>query len=118
MLRVDIRDLQRGPVKTVGTLGPEDPVFEGLGLELDGPVEVNGQLQATGAGEYLWRGHIHGMLRGECRRCLIDVRHPLDREHYVAKQVKPVAEPVLETLGLDFDRVIGDERQLDLLGGL
>jgi DNA polymerase-2 len=41
-------------------------------------------------------------------------RHPLDREHYVAKQVRPVAEPVLETLGLDFERVIGDRRQADL----
>jgi DNA polymerase II len=28
--------------------------------------------------------------------------------------VKPVAEPVLATLGLDFDRVIGDSRQLEL----
>jgi hypothetical protein len=27
-----------------------------------------------------------------------------------------VAEPVLATLGLDFERVIGDVRQLDLLG--
>ena len=45
---------------------------------------------------------------------LDDVRHPLDREHYVQKQVKPVAEPVLATLGLDFERVIGDSRQLDL----
>jgi DNA polymerase II len=43
-----------------------------------------------------------------------NVRHPLDREHYVLKQVKPVAEPVLATLGLDFERVIGDSRQLDL----
>ena len=41
-------------------------------------------------------------------------QHPLDREHYVAKQVKPVAEPVLETLGLEFERVIGDNRQADL----
>jgi DNA polymerase II len=41
-------------------------------------------------------------------------RHPLDREHYVAKQVRPVAEPVLEALGLDFERVIGDTRQFDL----
>ena len=41
-------------------------------------------------------------------------RHPLDREHYVEKQVKPVAEPVLEALGLDFERVIGDARQADL----
>jgi DNA polymerase-2 len=45
---------------------------------------------------------------------LDNVRHPLDREHYVLKQVKPVADPVLETLGLDFERVIGDSRQLDL----
>jgi DNA polymerase-2 len=43
-----------------------------------------------------------------------NVQHPLDREHYVLKQVKPVAEPVLETLGLDFERVIGDSRQIDL----
>jgi DNA polymerase-2 len=40
--------------------------------------------------------------------------HPLDREHYVEKQVKAVAEPILETLGLDFARVIGDSRQQDL----
>ena len=45
---------------------------------------------------------------------LDNVQHPLDREHYVAKQVRPVAEPVLAALGLDFDRVIGDDRQMDL----
>jgi DNA polymerase-2 len=43
---------------------------------------------------------------------LDNIQHPLDREHYVTKQVKPVAEPVLATLGLDFDRVIGDVRQM------
>ena len=37
-----------------------------------------------------------------------------DYEHYVQKQVRPVAEPVLEQLGLDFDRVIGDDAQLEL----
>jgi DNA polymerase-2 len=41
-------------------------------------------------------------------------QHPLDREHYVAKQVRPVAEPVLETLGLDFESAIGDRRQAEL----
>jgi len=45
---------------------------------------------------------------------LDNIRHPLDREHYVLKQVKPVAEPVLATLGLDFESVIGDSRQIDL----
>ncbi len=45
---------------------------------------------------------------------LDNVQSPLDREHYVVKQIKPVAEPVLATLGLDFERVIGDSRQLDM----
>ena len=78
MLRVDIRDLQRGPVRTDGQLDPDDHVFEGLGLALAGPVAVSGQLQATGAGEYLWRGHVHGVVRGECRRCLSEVLDEVD----------------------------------------
>jgi DNA polymerase-2 len=41
-------------------------------------------------------------------------QHPIDREHYVTKQVRAVAEPVLEILGLDFERVIGDSRQMDM----
>jgi DNA polymerase-2 len=49
---------------------------------------------------------------------LDNVQYPLDREHYIVKQVKPVAEPVLATLGLEFEQVIGDSRQLDLLGML
>jgi uncharacterized protein len=73
MLRVDIRDLQRGPVRTMAKLAPEDPTFVGLGLDLVGPVTVEGQLQATGDGEFLWRGDLHGVVRGECRRCLTEV---------------------------------------------
>jgi uncharacterized protein len=80
MLRVDIRDLQRGPVRTDGELQPDDPAFEGLDLDLSGPVSVTGQLQATGAGEYLWRGHVHGTLQGQCRRCLENVRTDVDIE--------------------------------------
>jgi DNA polymerase II len=45
---------------------------------------------------------------------LDNLRHPVDREHYVEKQVRPVAEPVLEALGLEFERVIGDARQFEL----
>src|SRR5262249_59766703 len=33
-------------------------------------------------------------------------RHPIDYEHYVDKQVRPVAEPVLSLLGLDFARLL------------
>jgi DNA polymerase-2 len=41
-----------------------------------------------------------------------NLRHPPDREHYVEKQVKPVAEPVLAALNLDFETTIGDAGQL------
>src|SRR3954467_14151905 len=78
MLRVDIRYLQRGPVRMGGELRPDDPAFEGLDLHLAGPVSVSGQLQATGDGDYLWRGRVHGELQGECRRCLTDVRTDVD----------------------------------------
>jgi DNA polymerase-2 len=45
---------------------------------------------------------------------LDNIQHPADREHYVSKQIRPVAEPVLATLGLDFDTVVGDGRQGEL----
>jgi uncharacterized protein len=73
MLRVDIRELQRGSVRTNGVLGASHPAFEGLGLDLVGSVSVDGYLQATSEGEYLWRGSLHAVVRGECRRCLTEV---------------------------------------------
>ncbi|MCC6806155.1 MAG: DNA polymerase II [Deltaproteobacteria bacterium] len=44
-----------------------------------------------------------------------DQRHPLDRAHYIDKQIRPVAEPVLDALGLDFDTVAETSAQLRLL---
>lgn len=41
-------------------------------------------------------------------------RSALDYEHYVDKQVRAVAEPILALRGLDFDKVVGDDRQLAL----
>ncbi len=43
-----------------------------------------------------------------------DRRHPIDYEHYLEKQVRAVAEPVLTLLGLDFGKVAGTDRQLSL----
>jgi DNA polymerase-2 len=42
------------------------------------------------------------------------LEHEPDREHYLEKQILPVAEPVLGALGLEFAQVIGDDRQLGL----
>lgn len=41
-------------------------------------------------------------------------RAAIDYEHYVQKQIRAVAEPVLATLGLEFNQVIGDDAQLKL----
>jgi DNA polymerase-2 len=41
-------------------------------------------------------------------------KFPIDHEHYVQKQIRPVAEPVLAWLGLEFDRVVGDDQQIQL----
>lgn len=43
-----------------------------------------------------------------------EVSAPLDRDHYLQKQILPVATPVLEALGLAFNQVIGDDRQIAL----
>ena len=45
---------------------------------------------------------------------LDNLQHPLDYEHYLEKQVMPVAEPVLQVMGLSFAQVIGDDRQIEL----
>ncbi|MCR9279485.1 MAG: DNA polymerase II [Pseudomonadaceae bacterium] len=42
------------------------------------------------------------------------LQHEPDREHYIERQVRPIAEPVLLALNLDFDQVIGDDTQLGL----
>ncbi len=45
---------------------------------------------------------------------LEEIQSPIDHEHYVQKQVRPVAEPLLGLLDLKFDRVVGDDTQLSL----
>jgi len=60
------------------------------------------------------RGRISYLMTLAGPEPLRDRQSPIDHEHYVEKQVRPVAEPVLALLGLDFARVVGDERQLSL----
>lgn len=73
MLRFDVRASRQGDVPTRGQVQPSDAVFAGLDVVLEGPVEIDGRLQATGPGAYLWRGEVRGRARRECRRCLTDL---------------------------------------------
>jgi DNA polymerase-2 len=42
------------------------------------------------------------------------VEHAIDHEHYVEKQLRPVVEPLLDLLCLDWDDLVGRPRQLEL----
>jgi len=80
MLQVDVRELKRGPVETVGELPASEPLFAGLELELVGPLAVRGVLDPTGNGGYFWRGQLAGRVRQTCRRCLSEFETPVNVE--------------------------------------
>ncbi|MEM7164828.1 MAG: DNA polymerase II [Planctomycetota bacterium] len=39
---------------------------------------------------------------------------PIDYEHYLDKQLRPIAEPVLDLIGVSFQSLLGGEQQLEL----
>jgi uncharacterized protein len=92
MLRIDLRDLDRGPVETDAAVAPDDPAFTELGVMLDGPLAVRGRMQETGAQEYFWRGRLQGRSVGQCRRCLTELRIPIDAEVNLMFSGDPDAE--------------------------
>src|SRR2546421_11426711 len=73
MLQVDLRELSGGPVTTRAELAAVDPLLEGLGVVLAGPVQVTGRLHAAGEGRFYWQGSLRAQIAGECRRCLVPV---------------------------------------------
>lgn len=77
-MRVDVRALRGGAVPTEASVGPGDAAFQGLDLQLAGPVEVTGSLQAAGSGSYRWVGRVRGAVRSECARCLAEVVSQFD----------------------------------------
>jgi uncharacterized protein len=104
MLRVDVRELKGGPVETVGTIGSRDPLLAGLDLDLEGPLQVSGTLEATGRGDYVWHGELRGQVHTSCRRCLREFLLPVDYRTEVVfsanrdlqddPSVYPLTEPV------------------------
>ena len=113
MLRVDLRELARGPVATTGELAPADPLFEGLDLALAEPVRVTGRLQATGEGRYYWHGDVRTAVAGECRRCLRTLAVPVraDVGALFSRDADVLADP-------DTYALAGDAREIDLRGAI
>ena len=61
-----------------------------------------------------WRGVIDYVITVEGPEPAEGRLHRIDYEHYVERQIRPVAEPVLATTGRDFGEVRRNERQLEL----
>lgn len=78
MLLVDLRAAATGPVETNARVTVDDPVLEGLELGLSEPLRVEGQLTASGPGEYYWQGTLATRLALACRRCLAPMTVDLD----------------------------------------
>ena len=89
MLRVDLRQLGAGGVETRGTLLPDDPALEGLDIEFEGPIVVEGRLHATDGSSFLWRGDVQATVVGECRRCLKRVEQRIDDQVDVVFSADP-----------------------------
>lgn len=73
MLRVDVRALRQGPVRTDGVVAPDHPALAGLDVRLERPLDVSGVLSETVDGNFVWRATARGAAVGACRRCLTQV---------------------------------------------
>ncbi len=119
MLRVDVRELRQGPVETVGAIPNRDPLLAGLDVDLAGPLEVSGLLEATGTGDFYWRGRFETTANGTCRRCLREIVMPVvgdvnavfssDPDLQDDPTVYPLAEPVTH---VDVTSVVREELAL------
>jgi uncharacterized protein len=107
MLRLNVRDFRGQPLRTRATLGPDDPAFSGLQIELSGPVEIDGALQPTDSGDYFWRGHLRAGIAGECRRCLTAMALVVDEDVDVLFSADPtlVEDPGVYELAADAESV-------------
>lgn len=92
MLRADIRDLLRGPVRTDFALPPDHEAFDGLDVPLDGPLTVQGVVSRTADGNHVWDATLRGAVTGPCRRCLEEVRTEIDGEIRVVFSADPELE--------------------------
>jgi len=81
MLKVDLGRVSReGSVVVEAQIAPDDPMWDGSGLEWSEPVDARIRISEAGSGEIVGRGRIAGTLDGVCRRCLQPVSTELDEE--------------------------------------
>lgn len=79
MLRVNLADLDRAGKRVLEAEIPaDDPLWEGMTVELGGPVRVSMTVAATPSGQVIARGSLGAETIHECRRCLERVTRDVD----------------------------------------
>jgi uncharacterized protein len=77
MLKVSLSALDRGEVRVREQVAPDDAMWEGAGLTLAAPLDVDLTARSVGEGVFL-RGRLRTTVRLACRRCLTSVDRQID----------------------------------------
>lgn len=77
MLKVSLTALDRGEVHVREQVAPDDVMWEGTGLTLAAPLDVDLTARSVGEGVFL-RGRLRTTVRLACRRCLTSVEQEID----------------------------------------
>ena len=77
MLKVSLSALDRGEVHVREQVPPDDRMWEGSGLTLAEPLEVDLTVRPVGDGVFA-RGRLRTTVRLACRRCLASVEREVD----------------------------------------
>jgi uncharacterized protein len=105
MLKVSLTALDRGEVHVREQVAADDPMWEGAGVTLAAPLDVDLTARSVGDGVFL-RGRLRTTVRLACRRCLTSV----DRE------VDDAVDLLFEPLGPDDVEVEGEVYPLPARG--
>lgn len=96
MLNLPTSAVGRAEQRVSGQVSPQDPIWEGTGVELVEPLDVDLTARSVGQG-ILARGSMHAVLEQECRRCLEPVRVELDEP--VEMLFEPLSAEEADELG-------------------
>jgi uncharacterized protein len=77
MLKVSLRALERGEVAVREQVPPDAELWEGAGVTLAAPLDVDLTARSVGEG-VLVRGRLRTAVRLACRRCLVAVDREID----------------------------------------
>lgn len=80
MLSFDLRNLESHAARVDGALSADDEVWVEGDTRPVGDIVVSGRLSSAGADRFYFSGHLEGVARDACRRCLVDVKTPVKED--------------------------------------